>query len=127
MRLIIDENVNSEIARFLQERGHDVVFIRDQLGEGMADTAIADFGEEWKAIIVTYDRDFKRLVERAPGSNRLQFRQLGRISLNGKPQNAVRRLDALIESIEFEHARVATQRDGRLIIEITETTLRIVR
>ena len=97
MRLIIDENANIELARFLQERRHDDVSIRGQFGEGMVDTAIADFGEVWKTIIVTYDRDFKRLVERAPESNRLQFRWLGRISLNCKPQNAVRRLDALIE------------------------------
>lgn len=127
MLLLLDENVSPTVAEFFRARGHEAHLLREMRLLGAADPVVALAADGLSAIIVTYDRDFKRLVERAPEDNRLQFRRLGRISLNCKPQNAVRRLEALIASIEFEHARIATERDGRLIVEITETTLRIVR
>jgi predicted nuclease of predicted toxin-antitoxin system len=41
MRLLIDENVPTSVARFFEERDHEVVYVRDVLPAGMPDPVVA--------------------------------------------------------------------------------------
>ncbi len=127
MLLIIDENVPHEVADFFRARGHRVLLLRDLRMLGAADPEIVAQADNLGAIVVTMDRDFKQLVTRVPEGQRERFRRLGRISLDCKPTSAGRRVEQLIRSIEFEHGEVQAERDRRLIIEITETSYRVIR
>ncbi|MER3436268.1 MAG: hypothetical protein C4346_00765 [Chloroflexota bacterium] len=127
MILIIDENVPRDVLEFFRERGHLVISIRDILGMGVEDTSIAQRADELMAVIVTRDRDFKRLIECMPTGNRPRFRHEGRMSCDCRPDNRRRRVKELIEYIEFAYEKAQQSRDRRLTIEITETTFRIVR
>jgi predicted nuclease of predicted toxin-antitoxin system len=127
MIVVIDENVPVEVADYLRQRGHTVILLRDFHMLGAADREIAALAEERAAVVVTMDRDFKQLVTRVPEGQRRQFRRLGRISLDCKPTSARRRVEQLIRSIEFEHAEAQAGQDRRLIVEITETTYRVIR
>ncbi len=121
--LIIDENVDDAVGRYLQERGHRVGFVRELFANGIADTIISAIGDEDSAIVVTHDKDFKILAQRAPEGSRQRFRRLGRISLRCRETRAKRRIEELIESIEFEYMQTQKRRDQRRIMEIMETTL----
>ena len=80
MLLLIDENVPLSVAQVFVDRGHDVRFVRDVLAAGSPDPVVAIVGDRLSAIVVTWDRDFERLVSRVPEGNRRRFRNLGRIS-----------------------------------------------
>ncbi|HEY7031833.1 MAG TPA: DUF5615 family PIN-like protein [Thermomicrobiales bacterium] len=127
MVLIIDENVPDQVADFFRERGHLVIQVRDFLDVGVSDESVASRADELMAVVVTWDRDFKRLVGRVPIGERLRFRRLGRSSFDCRPERGRRRAEQLIDYIEFAYEVESRRRDRRLIVEITETSFRVVR
>lgn len=64
-RLLLDENVEHEVAARLENTGHDVEHVDgvSRLGKGATDTALARYSVETDRTIVTYDDDF---VEEVP-------------------------------------------------------------
>jgi predicted nuclease of predicted toxin-antitoxin system len=64
-RLILDENVEHEVAHRLQNYGHDVEHVDfvSELGKGSGDDPIARYSLETDRVIVTYDDDFVLRVE----------------------------------------------------------------
>ena len=128
MLLLIDENVPNSVVEFFKERSHDVRLVRDLFPGGIPDPVIARVGDELGAIVVTWNhRDFKALASRIPKGNVQLFRRLGRVNFRCHEARGRQRLEQLIESIEFEYAQVQKQRDRRLMIEIGETSFRIIR
>jgi len=127
MRLLIDENVQDSIAAYFQERGHEVLLVRDVLARGTEDPVLAAVGDRLQLIIVTCDKDLKRLVSRAARGERQRFRRLGRILLRCNQTRALGRVQATIKSIEFEFDESQSRPDKRLIVEITDTTFVVVR
>ena len=128
MLLLIDENVPDSVAHFFRQRGHDVRLVRDLFPAGTADPIIAKLGDELGAIVVTWNhRDFKKLVARVPKGSGPALRRLGRINFRCNERSGKRRAEELVEWIEFEHDQVQRRRDKRLIVEITETSFRVVR
>jgi predicted nuclease of predicted toxin-antitoxin system len=128
MLLLIDENVPNSVAEFFRERSHDVRLVRDLFPGGTPDPVIAVAGDELGAIVVTWNhRDFKKLAARIPKDNVQRFRRLGRINFRCHEARGLHRLEQLIEWIEFEYAQVVKLRDHRLMIEIGETSFRIIR
>lgn len=101
MLLLIDENVPNSVAKFFAARGHDVRYVRDIFPAGTPDPVIAAMGERLAAIVVTWDRDFEKIVKRVPTGNRTLFRRLGRISFRCNEVRGVQLLERWIESIEF--------------------------
>lgn len=124
---ILDANVAVAVGEFLEIRGHRVFFVVRSLVAGTDDEIIALLGEASQAVIVTHDRDFKRIVQRVPEGSRQQFRTLGRISLTCREPQARRRIEALIESIEFEYEQAQRSSHKRLIMQISETTFMVTR
>jgi predicted nuclease of predicted toxin-antitoxin system len=125
--LLMDNNVPDRVSDFLRERGHDVRLVRDLFPSGTADIVILAWANEQSAIVVTHDRDFHRLIQRAQTHYRDRAHKAGRISLLGLEMNARKRVEDFIESIEFEHLQVQQILDKRLIVEITDSAFRIVR
>ncbi len=57
LKLLIDENVRSEVYTFLQDAGHDL----KKLPAGVSDAEIAECAAEEKRIIITHDLDFSNI------------------------------------------------------------------
>ena len=128
MKFLIDENVPHSVAIFLQQRGHEIVFVRDVLLPGTPDPVVAAIGDQMEAIVVTWNQsDFRNLVARAPIGTRQRFRNLGRITFRCNETRGRTRVEQLIESIEFEHLQCQKQGDSRLIVEIGENFFRVIR
>lgn len=128
MLLLIDENVPDSVTAFFRERGHEVHLVREVLLPGTPDPVVATLGDTLGAVIVTWNhKDFKKLAARVPEGNVQRFRHLGRINFRCNEAHGRRRAEQLIESIEFEYNQVLKLRDRRLLVEISETSMRVLR
>ncbi len=111
MLLLIDENVPRSVATVFQTHGHDIVFVKEALGEGTPDPAVVTYADTINAIIVTWNhKHFKRWVSRATQGRR----QAGRISFKCE------------ELIEAEYALAQSRKDKRVLIELTLHTAEAV-
>lgn len=126
MTLLVDENVPNSVAIYLEARGHTVIQVRDVTAAGSPDALVAAIGNNLGAIVVTWDRDFEKIVRRIPLGSRAKFRQLGRLSFRCKEPRGVALLEKWIDQIEFFHARRNADKDFRMIIQIQESGLKIM-
>jgi predicted nuclease of predicted toxin-antitoxin system len=126
MLLLIDENVPDSVAALFRERGHDVRFVRDLFPAGTPDPVIAAIGDRLSAIVVTWDRDFNRMVKRIPEGNRGRFRKLGRISFKCNEVRGRQLLEQWIEMIEFHYDQARQQPDFRMMVQITGSGARFM-
>jgi predicted nuclease of predicted toxin-antitoxin system len=126
MLLLIDENVPNSVARFLAERGHDVRYVRDLLPAGTPDPVVAVAGDRLSAIVVTWDRDFEKIIQRVPAGNRSSFRKLGRISFRCNEARGLELLTRWIEHIEFHYEQAQRMDDFRMIVQIQESGFKVM-
>jgi hypothetical protein len=103
-----------------------VKLVVDLLMPGVQDPVIAAIGDRMSALVVTWDKDFEQLVKRVPDGNRTRFRNLGRISFKCKEPRGVALLERWMETIEFHFAQCAKHGDGRLIIQVQESGLKLM-
>lgn len=63
-RLVLDENVENEVARRLENYGHDVTHVdfTPELGKGTSDERIASYSLDTDRTILTHDDDFVHSV-----------------------------------------------------------------
>ena len=67
MRFLIDEDVAIEIARSLEQNGHEVSLVFEVLGGRTSDESIWEYAVLSEAIVITCNRsDFLRLAGTAP-------------------------------------------------------------
>jgi predicted nuclease of predicted toxin-antitoxin system len=126
MLLLIDENVPNSVAAFFADRGHDVRFVRDLFPAGTPDPVIAAMGDRLSAIVVTWDRDFEKIVQRVPEGNRRAFRRLGRISFRCNEVDGRVLLEKWIALLEFHYEQALQQQgDFRMIVQIQESGLKV--
>jgi predicted nuclease of predicted toxin-antitoxin system len=123
--LLIDECVPDAVGAFLRARGHDVRLVRELFPGGIADPVIATVGDSLSAIVVTWDRDFESLARRVPEGNRQRFRRLGRLSFRCREPRGRALIEKWIDSIEFEYERAERTGDRRMIVQISESGIRI--
>lgn len=126
MLLLIDENVPTSVAKLFADRGHEVRFVRDLFPGGTPDPVIATIGDRISAIVVTWDRDFDRLVRRIPEGNRARFRRLGRISFRCNESRGRQLLQRWIEMIELHHERAIREPDFRMMVQIQESGVKFM-
>ena len=123
---MVDENVPRSVADFLVARGHDVQLVTDILLPGTPDPVVAAVGDRLSAIVVTWDRDFERLVERVPTGGRQRFRRLGRISFRCSEADGRRLLEHWIDHIELHYSKAASNPDFRMIVQIQESGIKFM-
>jgi hypothetical protein len=58
VRILVDESLGEGVARFLRDRGCNVVYAREAGLAGMGDEAVAAYAWREKRMIWTHDRDF---------------------------------------------------------------------
>ena len=122
IRFLIDENAPRSIGRFLESRGHDVLYVGDQFAKRTPDSVLVVAAELEGLVVVTFDRDFKRLVTQLPAGTRTRFnRQAGRISLRMDEPKAQSRIEELIDIIEVSY-QFTLARNQRFIMQISETS-----
>jgi len=127
MRFLIDEDVPDSVAKFLEEKGHEVVYAREIVLPGTPDEVIAALGNENEAVVVTCNtRDYKKIASRTVRS-RAKLRKLGLICLRCGQPNGRKRVEQVIDAIEYEYEKRQTLRDERLIIEIFQSFVKIYR
>jgi len=84
MRLLADENIESEIVSALREAGFDVSDIKET-NPGIEDDAVLAIARTTEALLVTYDKDFGELVFRErSSSNGVVLLRLNRLTLDRK-------------------------------------------
>jgi Domain of unknown function (DUF5615) len=131
MMLLIDEDVPAAIVELFRSRGHDIQTVVEAFGQLQTpDHAVVNYANIWGRIVVTFNlRDYNRLVCRAPLKGHERFPDAGLISFQCQHAEGRARLELFIEAIEHEHDFLGRQRQGdrRLIVQISETTLKIVR
>ena len=59
-RVFVDENLDPQVALFLRMRGHDAIHVKETLGKGTDDAAIAAYAREGGYAVLTSDEDFLR-------------------------------------------------------------------
>lgn len=126
MLLLIDENVPRSVGKFLEARGHDVRLVLELFPGGTPDPIIATLGDKLSAIVVSWDRDFEALVSRIPKGGQARFRRLGRISFKCNEVRGVALLERWIDHIEFHYERVRSSGEGRMILQIQESGLKMM-
>ncbi|MBW3600859.1 MAG: DUF5615 family PIN-like protein [Planctomycetes bacterium] len=67
IQLKIDENLHSDAASLLRQRGHDVLTVHEQGLKGHADVDIANVCRQEERTIITLDLDFSDIREYPPG------------------------------------------------------------
>jgi predicted nuclease of predicted toxin-antitoxin system len=126
MLLLIDENVPNSVANLFAERAHEVRYVRDLFPAGTPDPVIATIGDRLSAVVVTWDRDFERLVKRIPEGNREKFRRLGRISFRCNEVRGRALLARWIGMIEYHYAQALEQRDFRMMVQVQESGIKFL-
>lgn len=102
-------------------------FVRDKFASGSPDEVVAVGGNVMGAVIITWDRDFKKLIRRMPKGTHRALKNLGRISFCCSEPLGRKRIEELIDSIEFEYTQVQRFPDRRLIMQISETSFTVSR
>jgi predicted nuclease of predicted toxin-antitoxin system len=63
MKFLLDVNASGSLARFLQEKGHDIALVGDK-NPRMKDYDILSWAMKERRIIVTTDNDFEEMIWR---------------------------------------------------------------
>lgn len=128
MVFLIDEDVPVDVASFLALRQHTVYLVKTVLGAGSPDRSNVLFADRISAVVVTWNhKDYARLIPRRPPDNNWRYRHAGRLSFLCSHPRGQGRLEQFIELIEAEFQGRAAQHDRRVIAEISDRDLSIVR
>jgi hypothetical protein len=127
MKFFADHCVSESVCRVLEERGHTVVRLRDELLTDSPDPVVAKFAEEIEAILVSHDRDFKKIAPRIPAQARSRFKRLSRVHLQCDYPGAEKRVAAAMSLLEFEWAISQERPDRRIHIVIQKNGIKTYR
>ena len=95
MRLLADENFARAAVVALEERGHDVLWIRRD-APGSPDVAVLSKAQDEERVLLTFDKDFGELAIRfgLPASSGILLFRLASVS----PADAIRIVVSTVES-----------------------------
>lgn len=126
MLFLVDEDVPSSVVEFLAARGHRLCLVTEVLMPGSPDALVARWADESAATILTCNgKHFIPLLSRASRDGPRKFRRAGLVVV---PQVRSReRLADFVDLIELEDARRQRNGDQRVLIEVRDTTVRILR
>lgn len=127
MRFLLDENVPQSVLRMLKKHGHDVEYIRQYVPPGSQDPLVATVAEEHETVLISFDGDFQKIAPRIPDGQKTRFKQLSRIWMRCSEPSAAKRLEAVLDFVEFEYAYALEKGDGRMIIRVGKEHLRTDR
>ena len=128
IRLLIDENVPTSVARFLRERGHEVRFVQEEFARGTEDAVIARMASELSLVVVTWNyRHFKALAAKRQKSGRPSYPNMGLIAFACGEAEGAARLAQFLHLVEAEYEHRQSNPDKRLLVEIGPSYFRVLR
>lgn len=115
------------VIKVFGERGHELHYVTQELGQSSPDPLVAKAADESKLILVTCNYShFKNLISRRPVHNQQLFRYACLISFEKcKDSRTDSRAAQTIESIEFEYQQTLKRDDKRLIVGIFPDQFRV--
>jgi predicted nuclease of predicted toxin-antitoxin system len=126
MRFLLDHNVPADVAGILRGRGHDVVFSTDRVAEDAPDPLVAAAAMAEERILVSHDKDFKRVARLISDGVRARFAALSRLHLSCNEVTSARRIESFLDIIEAEFACV--EAEGRpMVFDLGNNIARIFR
>lgn len=114
------------MGRVLSDAGHEVILLRNELAPNSPDPLVAAVSEMNEAILVSLDSDFSTLAPRA-GIGRARFRKLSRVALKCSEPQAAERVRMALSLIQHEWDFAQTRSDKRMILEIGNSFIRLIR
>lgn len=115
MRFLVDESTGPSVARWLRDRGHNVVSVYENM-RGAEDDAILRKAEDEDRILITADKDFgeKTFRDRRP--------HRGVVLLRLEDQRARNRTEVISKLLARYHHRLP----GEFVV-VTEKRVRFAR
>lgn len=126
MRFLIDHNVQTSVQRALKQLKHDVELSKIACGQEAADPLVATTAMDQDRILVSHDRDMKRVQRFLSDTHRRRYPTLSRLMLQCPEAVAAQRLKLFMPLIEFEFEQA--QLGGQpMLIWVQERVVRINR
>ena len=126
MRFLIDNNVPAAVPEFLNSRGHDVALVRIVLSHDAPDPLVATTAMEQGRILVSHDRDMKRIERAISNGFKDRYPRLCRLQLCCDEVQSAQRLAAFIDLIELEFSTIEEQ-TVPLLVDIGDHRARFAR
>lgn len=119
MRFMLDENVPTAVFRFLEAEGFEVLLSREAVGEGAPDPVVAQAAQLNATILVSLDRDMRRIQRQLSVANEARFPKLDLILLTCAEPQAAERMRKFLPIIQAEFDRITIDDQvERLRIEV---------
>jgi predicted nuclease of predicted toxin-antitoxin system len=106
VRFLLDENVPFDLLPALLERGHDAVHVA-RVAARDDDRSVLDRAREEKRILVTFDRDFGRLIYYERGSA-----PPGVVYMRSRPSGAAETIAQFVAVLDAAPAEL----EGRFVV-----------
>jgi hypothetical protein len=123
--LIIDENAPDAIANFFITQGYTAYLVRDRFGAGTPDRVIARAASEMRAVVVTYDRDYRQLVGWTAKPPSTRYPGMGLIVMSGPEPMGVDLIRRFLPMIEVAWDLVQGSSDPRLLVELSPSGINV--
>lgn len=123
MLFFLDENVPAAVREVLTDAGHEAEFIRTIIPEGSPDELVATTSEQNGAILISFDKDFKKISPRIPDGQKARFKRLSIIRMECKKPRAAQRIQTALPFIELQHKQSKDAKSGKFIISVRDDTI----
>lgn len=126
LRFLLDEGAPRSVGRYLESRGHEIIFFDAALMPGSPDVLVAKTAEANDAILIALDGDMKTLAKRA-GISGGRFKRLSLLKLSCREPTAAKRVEHAISLIENEWIISDAKAARRLFVEIGDSFIKTFR
>lgn len=117
MDFLADHCLSEHVAKALEKYGHNVMRLRDVMAPDTEDIVVAQTALNGNLILITHDDDFRAQQRNHNRQTRRAFGEVSLVLICDLGPSTVARLDATIDSIEFE-AKAALAAGRRLNMEV---------
>ena len=127
LRFLLDENVPVAVKDVLEAERHDVIVVTELAPVGSPDQVVATISAQEGRILVSHDKDMKRIERYISEGATERFPSLSRLMLTCPEPAAADRLKLFLQIVAAEAERVQGQADSRVLVEIGMRRVRICR
>jgi hypothetical protein len=127
MRFLLDENVPRAVGDALRELGHDVRLSTDLVAVGSPDQVVATAAVQDDRILVSHDRDMRRIDRIEARGARDRYRNLNRLLLSCEEPRAAERVRAFMSVVQADFDYLPDGSHERMFFDIGDRRARIFR
>jgi hypothetical protein len=124
--ILTDNCVPEEIVMYLRERGQRVTPSRHILSDRADDTVIVQYANTIGAIVVTFDKDYRRHADLAMRGDRSKHRFWGLVLLDYPKHFKERHLLPWIDDIEREYRICVPRHPDTMLLHVEVQPSRLI-